>query len=113
VYCNVYSIYFRLNTVAGIMNPMERFRANLKVACMSKIEPETWFSEKLANYVRHLASYYQVDAHATVLAVVNGVANTCRSTYINRTSHFLVPCNLFNLVIGRSGSYRFFWAFDF
>jgi hypothetical protein len=85
------------------MNPMERFRANLKVACTLKIEPEMWFSEALANYVRYLASYYQLDAHAMVLAVVNGVATTCRSTYVNRTSHFLVPCNLFNLVVARSG----------
>jgi len=85
------------------MNPMERFRANLKMACTLKIEPEMWFSPNLENYVRHLASYYQVDAHAMVLAIINGVATTCRSTYLNRASQFLVPCNLFNLVIARSG----------
>ncbi|CAF4079659.1 unnamed protein product [Adineta steineri] len=81
---------------------MDRFRANLKAACMSKIESETWFSEKLAKYIRHLASYYQVDLHAMVLAVVNVVADTCGSTYVNRASHFLVPCNLYNLIVGRS-----------
>ncbi|CAF3629122.1 unnamed protein product [Rotaria sp. Silwood1] len=45
---------------------MERFRSNLKVACMLKIEPEMWFSQNLAHYIRHLASYYQIDAHAMV-----------------------------------------------
>ncbi len=85
------------------MNPIQRFRENLKAACTLKIEPEMWFSENLANYIRHLASYYQVDAHAMVLAIVNGVATTCRSTYVNRASHFLVPCNLYNLIVARSG----------
>ncbi len=85
------------------MNPMKRFRANLKVAYVLKIEPEMWFSTNLASYVRHLASYYQMDAHTMVLAIINGVAYTCRSTFINRTSHFLVHCNLFNLVVARSG----------
>jgi hypothetical protein len=91
------------------MNPMERFRANLKVACKLKIEPETWFSTDLAQYCHHLASYYQVDGHAMALAVINGVATTCRSTYINRASHFLVPCNLFNLLVARSGQYQFYY----
>ncbi|CAF2669967.1 unnamed protein product [Rotaria sp. Silwood2] len=85
------------------MNPMERFRSNLKVACMLKIEPETWFSPHLAAYIRHVASYYQVDAHAMVLAIINGIATTCRSTYVNRTSHFMVPCNLYNILVARSG----------
>ena len=86
------------------MNPMERFRANLKVACTLKIEPEMWFSENLANYIRHLASYYQMDGHAMALAVINAVATTCRSTtYVNRSSHFLVSCNLFNLVVACFG----------
>ncbi|CAF4685104.1 unnamed protein product [Rotaria sp. Silwood1] len=62
-----------------------------------------WFSQNLAHYIRHLASYYQIDAHAMVLAIINGVATTCRSTYVNRASHFLVPCNLYNLVVARSG----------
>ena len=88
------------------MNPMERLRSNLKVACKLRIEPEVWFSEDLADYCRHLASYYQVDNHAMALAVINGVATTCRSTYVNRSTHFLVPCNLFNLVIARSGEYQ-------
>jgi hypothetical protein len=85
------------------MNPMQRVRENLKVACTLKIEPEVWFSPNLSNYVRHLASYYQVDGHAMVLSIINGVATTCRLTYVNRASHFLVPCNLYNLVIARSG----------
>ncbi|CAF5002298.1 unnamed protein product [Rotaria sp. Silwood1] len=85
------------------MNPMERFRSNLKVACMLKIEPETWFSPHLSAYIRHVASYYQVDAHAMVLAIINGIATTCRSTYVNRTSHFMVPCNLYNILVARSG----------
>ena len=82
---------------------MQRFRANSKTSCTLKIQPETWFSENLANYIRHVAFYYQMDAHAFVLAVINGVPTTCRSTFVNRSSHFLVPCNLFNLVIARSG----------
>lgn len=89
-----------------IMNPMERFRANLKVASQLRIEPEIWFSMNLADYCKHLASYYQVDGHAMVLAVINGVASTCRSTYVNRASHFLVPCNLFSLIVARSGQYQ-------
>ena len=89
-----------------MMNPMERFRTNLTVACKLKIEPETWFSADLAHYCRHLASYYQVDGHAMAIALVNGVATLCRSTYVNRASHFLVPCNLFNLLVARSGEYQ-------
>lgn len=85
------------------MNAMQRFRANFKVASTLKIEPDMWFSPSLSNYVRHLASYYQVDAHAMVLSIINGVATTCRCTYVNRNSHFLVPCNLYNIVVGRSG----------
>ena len=85
------------------MNPMERFRANLKVACKLRIEPEVWFSTNLAQYCRHVASYYQLDSHAMTLSLINGVATTCRSSYVNRLSHFLVPCNLFNLVVARSG----------
>ncbi|CAF3748763.1 unnamed protein product [Rotaria sordida] len=85
------------------MNPMERFRSNLKVACMLKIEPETWFSPHLSAYIRDVASYYQVDAHAMVLAIINGITSTCRSTYVNRTSHFMVPCNLYNILVARSG----------
>ncbi len=102
-----YCFYFRLIRPPDKMNPMERFRANLKVACKLKIEPEIWFSTELANYCRHLASYYQVDSHAMALALINGMATACRSTYVNRASHFLVPCNLFNLVIARSGQYYY------
>lgn len=88
------------------MNPMERFRANLKGVCTSKVEPKMWFCGNLASYVRHLASHYQMDGYGMALALINGVATTCRSTYVNRSSHFLVPCNLFNLVIvARSGQY--------
>ena len=58
---------FRTDIQICRMNPMERFRANLKTSCTLKIQPETWFSENLANYIRHLASYYQMDAHAFVL----------------------------------------------
>ncbi|CAM4803696.1 unnamed protein product [Rotaria magnacalcarata] len=84
------------------MNPMERFRRNFKVASKLKIDPETWFSVNMATYCKHLASYYQVDGHAMVLALINGIASICRSTYVNRESHFLVPCNIFNLVVARS-----------
>jgi hypothetical protein len=98
----------RFNILAIAMNPMERFRTNLKVACTLKIEPEMWFSQHLADYIRHLASYYQMDAHAMVLAVINGVASTCRLTFVNRASHFMIPCNLYNLVVARSGEVQYF-----
>ena len=92
------------------MNPMERFRANLKVACNRRIEPETWFSTDLAEYCRHLALYYQVDGHAMAVAVINGVVTTCRSIYVNRASYFLVPCNLFNLIVARPGQYPYYYV---
>ncbi len=66
LYFEVRSLNCRLNILAIAMNPMERFRTNLKVACTLKIEPEMWFSQHLADYIRHLASYYQMDAHAMV-----------------------------------------------
>jgi hypothetical protein len=58
------------------MNPMERFRANLKVVCTLKIEPEVWVSQVSANYTQYLVLHYQLDAQTMVLAVVNNVATT-------------------------------------
>ena len=98
-----YSDHFRFSSSTSEMNPMERFRSNLKVACQLKIAPEVWFATGLAEYCCHLSSYYQVDSYAIVLALINGIATSCRSTYINRASHFLVPCNRFNLLVARSG----------
>ncbi|CAF4518031.1 unnamed protein product, partial [Rotaria socialis] len=73
------------------------------VACKLRVEPETWFSTDTAQYCRQLASYHQVDAHAMAISLINGVASTSRSTYVNRSSHFRVPCNLFNIIVARSG----------
>jgi hypothetical protein len=58
------------------MNPMERFRANLKVVCTLKIEPEVWFSQASVNDTEYLVSYYQLDAQTMVLGVANNVATT-------------------------------------
>lgn len=85
----------------------------MKVACQLRIEPEVWFSTNLAQYLHHLASYYQVDSHGIVLSIINGIASTCRSSYVNRSSHFLVPCNLFNLVVARSGNASYISPFAF
>ncbi|CAF4399644.1 unnamed protein product, partial [Rotaria sordida] len=41
--------------------------------------------------------------HAMVLAIINGITSTCRSTYVNRTSHFMVSCNSYNILVARSG----------
>jgi len=43
-----------------------------------------------------------------VLAVINGVASTCRLTFVNRAPHFMVPCNLYNLVVAHSGQFQYF-----
>ena len=87
------------------MNPMERFRSNMKVACKLRIKSDVWFSEDLADCCRDSAPYYQVGNHTMALAVINGGATTCRSTYVNRSTHFLAPYSLFNLVTGSSGEY--------
>ena len=86
-----------------MISPSQRFKLNLESASKIKITETNWFSPDLAAYVRHAASYEQMDPECFCLALVNLIATTCRNSHILRGSHFKIPLNIYNVVVARSG----------
>lgn len=79
-----------------------RFQSNYSLACKLKIKSDVCFSSMMAESVDHLPSYHQMHNEAMVITLLNIVAATSDNSKIYRANKFMIPLNLYNLVVARS-----------